>query len=346
MSFPDSPNRSIAIWLLACCVLIFAMVVVGGATRLTRSGLSIVEWKPITGVVPPIGEQAWQQEFEKYRQYPEYQKINRGMTLHEFKSIYWWEFVHRLLGRTIGIVFLLPFLYFLLRGRLRGALVSKTVVMFVLGALQGGLGWYMVKSGLVDRPHVSQYRLTAHLILAFSIYSYMLWVAMGLLSPRVTATTAVAAETLRRHALAVTVMVVVMAITGGFVAGTKAGFAFNTFPLMSGQWLPPGYLGMAPWWHNFTENIATIQFNHRWLAIITGLLVLALWWRARGFELDTVTRTALNLLLLLVVIQISLGIATLLAVVPVALGTTHQGGALALLSGALWVSHRLRRQPG
>jgi cytochrome c oxidase assembly protein subunit 15 len=156
----------------------------------------------------------------------------------------------------------------------------------------------------------------------------------------------VAAQKLRRHALGVTAMIVVMAITGGFVAGTKAGFAFNTYPLMSGQWLPPGYLGMTPLWHNFTENIATIQFNHRWLAIITGLLVLALRWRARGLELDTATRTALNLLLLLVVIQISLGITTLLSVVPVALGTAHQGGALALLSGALWVNHRLRRQPG
>jgi len=296
--------------------------------------------------VPPIGDQAWQQEFEKYKQYPEYQKINHGMTLHEFKSIYWWEFVHRLLGRSIGIVFLLPFLYFLLRGRLRGALVGKTLAMFVLGGLQGALGWYMVKSGLVDRPHVSQYRLTAHLILAFSIYSYILWVAMGLLSPHVAAETQGAAQKLRRHGLWVTVMIVVMAITGGFVAGTKAGFAFNTFPLMSGQWLPPGYLGMTPVWHNFTENIATIQFNHRWLAIATGFLVAALWWRSRRLNMDAVSRAALNLLLLLVVAQISLGIATLLSVVPVGLGTAHQGGALALLTGALWVNHRLRRQPG
>jgi len=296
--------------------------------------------------VPPIGDQAWQQEFEKYKQYPEYQKINHGMTLHEFKSIYWWEFVHRLLGRTIGIVFLLPFLYFLLRGRLRGALVGKTLAMFVLGGLQGALGWYMVKSGLVDRPHVSQYRLTAHLILAFSIYSYMLWVAMGLLSPRVSAETQGAAQTLRRHALWITVMIVIMSITGGFVAGTKAGFAFNTFPLMSGQWLPPGYLSMTPVWHNFTENIATIQFNHRWLAIVTGLLVAVLWWRSRRLTMDAVTRVALNLLLLLVAAQISLGIATLLSVVPVGLGTAHQGGALALLTGALWVNHRLRRPPG
>lgn len=331
-------QRQIAVWLLAVCALIFTMVVVGGVTRLTRSGLSIVEWKPVTGVIPPLTESAWQEAFAKYRQYPEYQKINRGMSLAEFKNIYWWEFAHRLLGRLIGLAFLLPYLYFLWRGVLRGPLAVKTGVMFLLGGLQGLLGWYMVQSGLVDRPHVSPYRLTAHLLFAVTLYGYMLWVALDLLGwarRRVS-------PGLRRGARAVLVLVVLMIATGGFVAGTKAGFAFNTFPLMNGRWIPEGYLALEPVWHNFAENIATVQFNHRWLAIVTGLAVLALWWRGLGAGPEPGTRLRLHALAGLTLVQIGLGLATLLTVVPVALGAAHQGGALVVFSAALILNHRLR----
>ncbi len=331
-------RRQIALWLLAVCALIFAMVVVGGVTRLTRSGLSIVEWKPVTGIVPPLTEQAWQEAFDKYRQFPEYQKINRGMSLDEFKSIYWWEFIHRILGRLIGLAFLLPYLYFLWRGAIRGSLAVKTGVMFLLGGMQGVLGWYMVKSGLVDRPHVSPYRLTAHLIFAFAIYGYILWVALDLLG---VARRRVGAG-LRWASRGVLALVVVMVITGGFVAGTKAGFAFNSFPLMNGHWLPPGYLALSPLWVNFTENIATVQFDHRWLAILTGLAVTLLWWRALGAGLDRGTRLRFHALAALVWVQVGLGIATLLAVVPVPLGAAHQGGALVVFTAALWLNHRLR----
>ncbi len=314
-------DRPIAVWLLICCVLIFAMVVLGGVTRLTQSGLSMVEWDPIMGVLPPLTGDAWQATFEKYQQFPEYQKINRGMSLGEFKTIFWMEYAHRILGRLIGIVFLVPFLYFLMRRQIRRELIPRLVVMFVLGGLQGLLGWYMVKSGLVDKPHVSQYRLTAHLMLAFAIYAYMYWTALGLWSPAPRAGDRRDQATTRRLGWLVTAGVVLLAITGGFVAGTKAGFAFNTFPLMQGRWLPPGYLAMEPVWRNLFENIATIQFNHRWLAMLLAILIAGFWWRVRRVDVAPRARTATHLLLVMLVIQIALGITTLLWVVPVPLGS-------------------------
>ena len=335
-------RRAVALWLLACCVLIFAMVVLGGVTRLTHSGLSMVEWDPIMGVVPPVGEQQWEAAFEKYKHFPEYRERNFGMSVAQFKGIYYVEYAHRMLGRAIGIVFLLPLLYFLWRGRVDRRLAPKLVALFVLGGLQGLMGWYMVQSGLVDRPSVSQYRLTAHLVFAFAIYGYMLWVAMDLLAPARALAGRRDLAGVRRMAWAVTALIVVMVVTGGFVAGTKAGFAFNTFPLMNGRLVPEGYFAMAPAWHNFTENIATIQFNHRWLAILTGVAVVGLWWAGLRRTVDGATRTAFHVLLALVLAQIALGITTLLMVVPVALGAAHQGGALALLSGAIVVNHRLR----
>jgi len=335
-------RRSVALWLLICCTLIFAMVVLGGVTRLTHSGLSMVEWDPIMGAVPPMGEQQWQSVFEKYKQFPEYRERNFGMSLSEFKGIYYVEYAHRMLGRTIGIVFLVPLLYFLWRGRIGRGLGPKLMALFVLGGLQGLMGWYMVQSGLVDRPSVSQYRLTAHLIFAFAIYGYMLWIALDLLAPQPALAGRRDLGGVRRMVWAMTALIVIMILTGGFVAGTKAGFAFNTFPLMNGRWVPDGYLAMQPVWHNFTENIATIQFNHRWLAILTGLSVLGVWWAALRRQVDGATRTALHALLLLGAIQIALGISTLLMVVPVALGAAHQGGALALLSAAIVVNHRMR----
>lgn len=333
-------DKQIATWLLTCCALIFVMVVLGGVTRLTRSGLSIVEWDPIMGAIPPLTQTQWEQTFDKYKQTPEYQKINYGMSLENFKGIFYVEWAHRLLGRLIGFVFLLPFLYFLIRKRITKALTPKLFTMFVLGGLQGVLGWYMVKSGLVDMPRVSAYRLTAHLALAVVIYAYILWVALGLMTPRVHFSTAL--QPLRRFSAGVTGLIFVMILTGGFVAGTHAGFAFNTFPLMNGHFFPEGMYTMEPLWADPFENIATVQFNHRLLAYVLLLVIPAFWLAARKFSLPRQAQTPIHLLLAWLVVQVTLGITTLIYVVPVPLAAAHQGGALVLFTLALYVHHSLR----
>ncbi len=334
-------RRQLAGWLLVCCLMIYAMVVLGGVTRLTGSGLSMVEWDPIFGIVPPLTEQDWQEVFAKYRESPEYRKINAGMDLAGFKSIYWFEYAHRVLGRTIGTVFLLPFLYFLARRKIPRRLAPKLATAFLLGGLQGLLGWYMVKSGLVHDPHVSQYRLTAHLSLALVIYAWLLWLFLDLIT----------ADTeheqpprgLRRGARMTAVLVAITIVSGGFVAGTKAGYAYNTFPLMDGGWLPPAGWSLQPGWRNLFENLATVQFNHRVLALLTVTSIALLWLYARRLELPRATRVGLHLLLLAALLQAGLGISTLLLYVPVALGATHQAGAVLLLSVALYLNHRLKR---
>lgn len=329
-------RRAIALWLLVCCALIFAMVVLGGVTRLTRSGLSIVEWQPILGALPPLSEAQWEETFAKYRQTPEYLKVNLGMSLAEFKSIFWVEYAHRLLGRVIGLAFLLPFLYFLARRRIERRLVPKLAVLFVLGGLQGGLGWYMVASGLVDNPHVSPYRLTAHLGLAVLIYGYMLWLALGLLRPRTASSATTGAG---RHTWALLALVFVMILSGGFVAGTRAGFAFNTFPLMNGAWVPPGVLALEPWWRNLFENVATVQFDHRLLAYLLIAMTVGLWFSVRRIE---AARRAAWLVYAALALQVALGIATLLWVVPIPLAAAHQAGALLVFSATIYLAHTLR----
>ncbi len=225
-------NKTIGIWLLSLCTMVFVMVVLGGVTRLTHSGLSMVNWKPVTGWLPPMGEAEWQAVFQSYRQFPEYKELNEAMTLSGFKGIFWLEFFHRLWGRLIGVVFLVPLLVFLFKGWVSRKLVPRLVVMFILGGLQGVLGWYMVKSGLIGRPDVSQYRLAAHLGAALIIYGYMFWVALALLSPKPAATSAPAGMGAGAFAVLLVVWVFVTIISGGFVAGLDAGFAYNTFPLM------------------------------------------------------------------------------------------------------------------
>jgi cytochrome c oxidase assembly protein subunit 15 len=314
------------------------MVVVGGVTRLTRSGLSIVEWNPVIGAVLPLTETHWQAEFEKYQRTPEYQKVNAGMALAAFKQIYYVEWTHRLLGRLIGLVFLVPLVYFAVRRRLSPELMRKLLGIFILGGLQGALGWFMVKSGLVDVPRVSPYRLTAHLALAVAIYGYILWVALDLLSRDVKRP---AEPRLRRLGWAVTALVFLMILAGGFVAGTRAGFVFNTFPLMNGHFFPPGLYGMEPWWVNIFENVATVQFNHRLLAYVVLIAVLFYWQGGRNMGLPNPARTALHLLIGAVVAQITLGIATLLLAVPVSLGALHQAGALIVFSLAVYLNHVL-----
>lgn len=335
-------QKPIAIWLLICCALVFAMVVVGGVTRLTHSGLSIVEWQPIVGTIPPLGQRDWEVLFEKYHQTPQYQKINLGMSLEEFKGIFWWEYFHRLLGRVIGLAFFIPFVYFLARKGIDRPLGLKLTGIFVLGGLQGAMGWYMVKSGLVDNPHVSQYRLTAHLGLAFVIYAAMFRVALGLLLPADISHGNIRLRDLHRFSLGLTTLIFVMVLSGGFVAGIHAGLAYNTFPLMNGHIIPPEIFMLEPWYRNFFDNMATVQFDHRLIAWALAILVPIFWFKSKNLPLPGSAHLACNLLLIMLMVQISLGIATLLLVVPLPLAAAHQAGALLLFTAALWVNHQLR----
>jgi len=336
---PLQQNRAVAIWLLICCGLVFAMVVLGGFTRLTGSGLSMADWRPLMGWLPPFSDAEWQRMFDLYRQTPEFLKVNSHMGVDAFKSIFWLEFLHRLLGRTIGIVFLVPFVFFFARGYIKASEWPKYLLMFILGGLQGVLGWYMVRSGLVDNPHVSQYRLTAHLFAAFLIYAYMFWVAMSLLFPA----TGTNRHPWYRKSLGLTILTSVTIISGGFVAGLKAGKIYNTFPMMGDNWLPPGTMALEPFWRNFFDNMTTVQFDHRVLAITTFIVISVFWFKARKVDLPARSRPAVNALLHTAGLQVVLGITTLLLSVPILLGATHQGVAMLLFTVSLYILHSLRR---
>jgi cytochrome c oxidase assembly protein subunit 15 len=314
---------AVAGWLFACAALVFLLVLVGGITRLTRSGLSIVEWQPLVGAIPPLSQADWQELFAKYRETPEFRLVNHDMTLEGFKRIFWWEYLHRLLARLAGLAFLLPFLWFLWKKKIAGSLAWKLWGIFALGAAQGALGWYMVKSGLVDDPRVSPFRLTAHLGLALAIFTAQLWIALGLVRER---------ARIERFAAALPILVFAMALTGGMVAGLRAGYAYNSFPLMNGHLVPPEILMLEPWWTNFAHNMATVQFVHRALFWLLAVLIPLAWWRYRAAR-------AAHFLMAAFVLQASLGIAALLMGVPVALGAAHQGGAVLLLGAALWAAH-------
>ena len=338
-------KRHIAAWLLICCALVFAIVVVGGVTRLTHSGLSITEWQPIVGTLPPVSDADWATAFAKYQLTPEYMQVNKGMTLAEFQRIFWWEYFHRLLGRLVGFVFLVPFLWFWVRRKIPPGYGARLAAIFALGAAQGALGWYMVRSGLVDDPRVSQFRLTAHLGLAFLIFAAMFWAALSLIAPRQADLNraGIAAASIRFWATAVTILVFFQVMSGGMVAGIRAGFAFNTFPLMNGEIVPPGILSLDPWWSNFFYNMATVQFDHRLLAWILACAVPFLWWKVtRAHGMSHRARIGAHLLLAGLVAQVTLGILTLVHVVPVPLAALHQAGALLLFALALHLAHALR----
>ena len=322
-------RKQVTCWLIACAALVFAMVLLGGAVRLTGSGLSMVDWQPIMGSIPPLNERAWNQAFEEYRQFPEYKQINHSITRAEFRFIYRMEFAHRLLGRMIGLVFLAPFLIFLYRGKLPVEVASKLWLLFLMGVIQGVMGWYMVKSGLVDIPTVSQYRLTAHLIIAVIIYAYLIRIIVGLHSKHWSCPKPAA-----RLGPVLLGMILLMIGSGGFVAGTHAGFIYNTFPMMGGQWFPEQILALSPGWKNVFENPVTIQFIHRCLA--AALLVLIVLYAGMLVRhRHSMIRGCAIAVFLAGVIQIVLGIAALLLKVPVALGVAHQAGALILLTTAL-----------
>jgi len=327
-------DRQIAYWLFFCAAMIFGMILLGGVTRLTNSGLSMVDWKPLMGVVPPMSEADWQHMFYKYQQFPEYQKINMGMTLEEFKSIFMYEYLHRVLGRLIGVIFTVPFLFFLFTKRIKAGLTPKLVLMLLGGGFQGLLGWYMVKSGLVDKPDVSQYRLTAHLGAAVLIYSFILWTAFGLVSTKTKQPIA-----LGRFAYTLSGLIFLMILSGGLVAGTKAGFAYPTWPLMGDSFIPAGLYSLAPAWLSAFEDITTIQFNHRIFAYVIVALVLTFAAKTLKADIQGPARTGVFLLIGLLLLQVTLGISTLIFYVPVPVATAHQVGAVALLSASLFVSH-------
>lgn len=340
-----SHNRAVALWLLVCCALIYTMVVLGGVTRLTHSGLSMVDWDPIMGVVPPVTKTEWLTVFDQYKQFPEYQQVNHGMSLAAFKRIFYVEYAHRMLGRLIGLVFLVPLIAFVLLGYITRPMIPRFITMFILGGMQGLLGWFMVRSGLVDRPSVSQYRLASHLVLAVLIYGFILWSALSLW--RGAARRSGAGAGWHRFGWGTVAIVLVMITSGGFVAGTHAGFVFNTFPTMNGHWVPPQVWSLSPGWRNLFENVATVQFLHRCLALVVTLAVSVygiVSLRRAGSRSE---RLSAGLMLLALVVQVALGISTLLLRVPVPLGAGHQAGALALLTLVLIHTHCLEyRGPG
>ncbi len=314
--------------------MIFAMVVIGGITRLTESGLSITEWRPVTGAIPPLSEEAWQAEFARYRQIPQYQQVNAGMTLAEFKAIFWWEYIHRLWGRLIGVAFALPLAWFWLTGRIRGRIARQLGGMFVLGAIQGAIGWWMVASGLADRVSVSPYRLATHLVLALVIYAWTLWAALDLLRGAARPADAGAGP------LAFLALVFVTIVSGAFVAGNRAGLTYNTFPLMDGRLIPEFYVdpALGSWVQSIFEGIAAVQFNHRVLAIAVVVSALALWLGRRRSAPAGLARAALAAVPIAACAQLALGIATLLLVVPIALGAAHQAGAVLVLTAATFAA--------
>ncbi|WP_340155038.1 COX15/CtaA family protein [uncultured Winogradskyella sp.] len=334
-------NKAVVYWLLTGCILIFIMVVVGGITRLTHSGLSISNYKLISGTIPPMNDVEWNEAFELYKQYPEYQKLNNHFSIEEFKDIYFWEWIHRVIGRFIGLVFFIPFVYFLIKKRLSKSTIKKATILLIMGGFQGFLGWYMVKSGLVDRPDVSHYRLAAHLTTAFLTFAYTFWVALDLMFPD----KKVIDKKLRNFIRISLVILVIQIIYGAFVAGLDAGWIHNHWPLMNeGKWIHETvFIEQNPTYLNFLEGKSGVQFVHRTLAYIVAILILAIWYKANRLTLTSFQKKGINVLLIMVGIQFLLGVLTLILAVPVWLGVSHQVGAFILLSAMTFTLHRFSK---
>jgi len=346
--FPDLASgrrRAVGWWLAIWAGMLLLIVVIGGVTRLTESGLSITEWAPVTGIVPPLSESAWQRAFEGYQRIPEYQLVHRGMTLPEFKRIYFWEYLHRLWARLVGLAFAVPLVVFLVRGGLTRRLTWRLVLLLALTGAQGALGWFMVASGLSQRTDVSQYRLAAHLALALVIYVATIWTAADLLGGptdrRADGPPDRRIEGLRTLAGALVGLVFLTAVAGAFVAGLNAGKAYNSFPLMAGRLVPIGYGALSPWWRNLFENVPAVQFNHRLLAILSLIGAMAVWGRGIAFRLEGRAQLMLMLLPFAALVQVALGITTLLLAVPVGIGALHQAGAVLLLTVSVLLFHEL-----
>ncbi|WP_430467724.1 COX15/CtaA family protein [Winogradskyella ouciana] len=334
-------NKAVIYWLLIGCALIFVMVIVGGITRLTHSGLSISNYKLISGTIPPMNEVEWNEAFELYKQYPEYQKLNYGMSLEEFKDIYFWEWIHRVIGRFIGLVFIIPFVYFLIKKRLSKSTIKKSIILLIMGGFQGFLGWYMVKSGLVDRPDVSHYRLAAHLTTAFLTFAYTFWVALDLMFPNKKQID----KKLRNLIRIGLIVLIIQIIYGAFVAGLDAGWIHNHWPFMSeGKFIHETvYIEQNPTYLNFIEGKSGVQFVHRTLAYIVVIFILAIWYKATRNEITHWQTKGVNSLLIMVGVQFLLGVLTLIYAVPVWLGVLHQVGAFILLSCMVFTLHRFSK---
>ncbi|WP_242135316.1 COX15/CtaA family protein [Aestuariivivens marinum] len=334
-------NKTVIYWLFTGCFLIFIMVIIGGITRLTHSGLSISNYKLISGTIPPMNETEWQTAFDLYKQYPEYQKLNTHFSLQDFKDIYFWEWLHRVIGRLMGLVFFIPFLYFLIKKRLTKSTIKKAIILLGLGAFQGFLGWYMVKSGLVDRPDVSHYRLAAHLTTAFVTFAYTLWVGLDLIYPT-KQTIHKGFRNLVRFGLAILLLQI---IYGAFVAGLDAGFIHNHWPMMSeGKFMHETvYIEQNPLYKNFIEGKSGVQFVHRILAFIVLFIILLVWYKSKKMQLNSLQKKAINVLLILVGLQFLLGVYTILLQVPIWLGVAHQIGAFFLLSAMIFTLHRFSK---
>lgn len=338
-------NKSVIIWLLSGCLLLFIMVLVGGITRLTNSGLSMTDWHLITDTFPPTSEEAWNEAFEEYKKYPEYQKINQykanGFSIDDYKFIYFWEWFHRFIGRIIGLVFIVPFLYFLIKKRLDSATIKKCLILLFMGGFQGFLGWFMVKSGLVDHPDVSHYRLSLHLTFAFLTFAYTLWVALDLIYPN---KNEVFSE-LKKLARISFVFLIIQIIYGGFVAGLDAGLIHNHWPLMTeGKFIHETvWIEQTPIIKNFFEGKSGVQFIHKTLAYFVVLSMLYLWWKSKQFNINQATKNGLNILVLFVFIQFLLGVFTLIYQVPFWLGLVHQAMAFFLLTAMTFSLHRLTK---
>jgi len=337
-----NPARRLGIWLAIWAGMLFLLILIGGATRLTESGLSITEWNVVSGVVPPLSAEAWNLEFEKYRQIPQYQAIHAGMTVEQFKGIFLWEYLHRLWARLVTVAFALPLLWFLAKGMIPRQVRGRLWLLLLLLGAQGALGWFMVSSGLSGRIEVSQYRLAAHFAAALLIYGATVWTAADFLARPQAGS---GDQGRARHlSWCVTALAIVTAIAGAFVAGLRAGHAYNTFPLMAGHVVPPGYGALSPWPRNLFENVAAVQFNHRCLALITFAAIVAFWGWSRTRVLEPAARRAIARLAAAAVLQVALGIATLLLVVPVGLGVAHQAGAIVLITAGLLSMHALRKR--
>ena len=336
-------NKSVIIWLLSGCILVFIMVVVGGITRLTNSGLSMTDWHLVTDTFPPLTEAKWQEAFDQYKQFPEYQKINihNDFTMSDYKFIYFWEWFHRLIGRVIGMVFIIPFLYFLVKKKLDTSTLKKCIILLGLGGLQGFFGWFMVRSGLIDNPDVSHYRLALHLTTAFITFAYTFWVALDLIYPERTAT----AKSLRNIARFALAFLLLQIIYGGFVAGLNAGLIHNHWPMMSdGQFLHESViLEKNTWFARLTEGKSGVQFVHRTIAYVVVGLILYLYFKSKNFTLSNQQKTGLNSLVIIVFLQFTLGVLTLLYSVPLWLGLTHQVVAFFLLTAMTYTLHRLSK---
>lgn len=340
---PAVARRAVGLWLLGLGGMVIVMVMLGGITRLTDSGLSIMEWKPIMGAWPPMSDAAWEEVFALYRRIAEYKHVNAGMTLDGFKDIFWWEYFHRLWGRLLAVAFAVPLVWFWFRGGIGRADLPRLVGLFLLGGLQGAVGWFMVASGFQDRVDVSQYRLLIHLMLALAIFGLMLWYALDYLDMPSRGGNEAEAAVLARHARRMNAVIALEIALGALVAGTDAGYIYNDFPMMNGHWLSPDLFLLSPWWINFTENVATIQFQHRLVSGFVAIAVISFVVRLRRRDVgDRLKRRAL-LLPCALAVQAFLGIATLMLVVPISLAVLHQLGAFILFGCGLFLQHGLTR---